>query len=51
MLLNVYNFFRMEMSSGTLLGYFLQSLPMACIVGIVFFAIRLFIFKKKKIMR
>ncbi len=49
MLLNIYNFFRMEMNSGTILGYFLQALPIACIVGIVFFAIRFVLLKKRKI--
>ncbi len=48
MLLNIYKFFRMEMNSGTILGYFLQALPMACIVGIVFFAIRFVLLKKRK---
>ncbi len=37
MLLNIYLYFRMEMNSGTILGYFLQALPIACIAGIVFF--------------
>ena len=30
MLLNIYNYFRREMNSGTILGYFLQALPIAC---------------------
>ena len=47
MLLNIYNYFRREMNSGTILGYFLQALPIACIVGIAFFAIR-FAFLKKR---
>lgn len=35
MFLDIYNFFRMEMNSGSVLGYFLQALPSACIVGLV----------------
>lgn len=49
MLLNIYNYFRMEMNSGTILGYFLQALPIACIVGIAFFAIRFAFLKKRKL--
>lgn len=49
MFLDIYNFFRMEMNSGSVLGYFLQALPSACIVGLVFLAIRSIILKKKKI--
>ena len=48
MFLDIYNFFRMEMNSGSVLGYFLQALPSACIVGLVFLAIRSIILKKKK---
>ncbi len=48
MLLNIYLYFRMEMNSGTILGYFLQALPIACIAGIVFFAIRLRLLRKRK---
>ena len=29
MFLDIYNFFRMEMNSGSVLGYFLQALPSA----------------------
>ena len=49
MFLDIYNDFRMEMNSGTILGYFLQALPIACIIGIVFFAIRFVLLKKRKI--
>ena len=49
MLLNIYNYFRIEMNSGTILGYFLQALPIACIVGIAFFAIRFAFLKKRKL--
>ncbi len=49
MLLNIYNYFRMEMNSGTVLGHFLQALPIACIAGIVFLAIRIVGLKKRKI--
>ena len=49
MLLNIYNYFRREMNSGTILGYFLQALPIACIVGIAFFAIRFAFLKKRKL--
>ena len=41
MLLALYNSVRMEMNSGTILGYFLQALPIASIVGVVFLIIRL----------
>ena len=49
LLLNIYNYFRIEMNSGTILGYFLQALPIACIVGIAFFAIRFAFLKKRKL--
>lgn len=48
-LMNIYNFFRMEMNSGTILGYFLQVLPIACIVGITFLTIRFALLKKRKL--
>lgn len=48
-MLTIYNTFRMEMNSGTILGYFLQALPIACIVGIIFSAIRLVILKKDQV--
>lgn len=37
------------MNSGTTLGYFLQALPTACIAGLVFFAIRFALLKRRKI--
>ena len=37
------------MNSGTTLGYFLQALPIACIAGLVFFAIRFALLKRRKI--
>lgn len=47
MLLNAYLHFRMEMNSGSVLGYLLQSLPIACLAGIVFFAVRFAVLKKR----
>ena len=48
MLLKLYLYFRMEMNSGTVLGHFLQALPIACIAGLVFFAIRFARLRKRK---
>lgn len=39
---------RMLMNSGSVLGYFLQALPIACLAGVVCFLIRVFILKKRK---
>lgn len=36
------------MGSGTICGYFLQAFPIACIAGIIYFAIRFIHFKKNK---
>ena len=41
MFLEVYNLFRMEMNSGTILGYFLQAVPITIAVGIVYLILRL----------
>ena len=49
MILNTYLVFRPEMNSGTILGYFLQALPIACIVGIVFFVMRFFLLRKQQV--
>jgi len=49
MLMNLYQAFRMEMSSGSIWGYFLQALPIACIVGVIFFAIRFALLRIRKI--
>ena len=49
MILNTYLIFRPEMNSGTILGYFLQALPIACIVGIVFFVMRFFLLRKQQV--
>jgi len=49
MLMNLYQAFRMEMSSGSILGYFLQALSIACIVGVIFFAIRFALLRIRKI--
>ena len=46
MLLNLYNLFRREMNQATVLGYFLQALPIACIAGIAYFAIRIVVLKR-----
>ncbi len=45
--MNIYRFFRMEMNSGSILGYFLQALPAALAMGIVFFVIRFVLLKKR----
>ncbi len=39
---------RMLMNSGSVLGYFLQALPIACLAGLVCFLIRISILKKRK---
>ena len=36
MFLEIYNSFRMEMNSGTILGYFLQAIPITIVVGMQF---------------
>ena len=41
MFLEIYNLFRMEMNSGTILGYFLQAVPITIAVGIVYLILRL----------
>ena len=38
---------RMLMGSGSVLGYFLQALPIACLAGILCLAIRAFVLKKR----
>lgn len=39
---------RMLMNSGSVLGYFLQAFPIACLAGIVCLLVRVYIFKKRK---
>lgn len=46
MLLEIYNSFRMEMNSGTILGYFLQAVPITIVVGIVYAVFRLGFLKR-----
>lgn len=41
----MYNFFRMEMNSGTFLGYFLQAVPITIAVGIVYSIFRAVLLK------
>ncbi len=48
MLLEGYNLFRREMNSGSVLGYFLQAVPITIIVGIVYIIFRLVFIKQKK---
>ena len=43
----VYNKIRMTMNMGTVLAYFLQALPIACVVGMVFIIARILFFKAK----
>lgn len=47
MLVEIYNFFRTEMNSGSILGYFLQAVPITMVVGIVSFILRLVFLKRK----
>lgn len=47
MFLELYNLFRMEMNSGTILGYFLQAVPITIVVGILYAVCR-FVFLKQK---
>ena len=42
------NELRMEMNSGTILGYFLQAVPITVLVGIVYAILRLVFLKRKK---
>lgn len=46
MFLEIYQLFRMEMNSGTILGYFLEALPVALLVGIVYAVLRIVYLKK-----
>ncbi len=39
---------RMIMGSGSVLGYFLQALPIACLAGIVYMVIRAVMLRKRK---
>ena len=40
---------RMIMGSGSVLGYFLQALPIACLAGIVYLVIRAVMLRKRKV--
>lgn len=40
MFTEMYNYFRVEMNSGSILGYFLQALPIALLVGTVYAVLR-----------
>ncbi len=44
-----YNVFRMEMSAGSILGYFLQAIPVALIVGIAYAVVRVVWLKRQRI--
>lgn len=48
MFLKFFNFFRMEMNSGSILGYFLQAVPITIVVGIVYAVLRFLYFRRKK---
>lgn len=39
---------RIIMGSGSVLGYFLQALPIACLAGVIYLVVMLYILKKKK---
>ena len=47
MFLEIYNSFRMEMNSGTILGYFLQAVPITIVVGISYAVCRLVFLKQR----
>lgn len=47
MFLEIYNPFRMEMNSGTILGYFLQAVPITIVVGILYAVCRLVFLKQR----
>ncbi len=49
MLQKCYNVFKMEMSSGSILGYFLQALPVALIVGLVYAVARTIWLKRQRV--
>lgn len=48
MFLEIYQLFRMEMNSGSILGYFLQAVPITVVVGIVYTILRLVFLKRRK---
>ena len=43
------NWFRSIMSSGSVLGYFFQAVPITCFVGIVYLIIRVVTVKRNKL--
>lgn len=47
MFLEIYNLFRMEMNSGTILGYFLQAVPVTVVVGTLYTVFRLNFLKRR----
>lgn len=47
-MLGLYNLFRMEMNSGTILGYFLQAVPITILVGVVYIVWRLVFLKRER---
>lgn len=48
MFLEIYQLFRMEMNSGSILGYFLQAVPITVVVGIVYIILRSVFLKRRK---
>ena len=48
MFLSIYNFFRMEMNSGSVPGYFLQAVPVTLLVGLVYLILRLAVLRRKQ---
>lgn len=47
MFIEIYKFFRMEMNSGSILGYFLQAVPITIAVGTAYLVLRLVYLKRK----
>ena len=47
-MITMYNKIRMIMNSGTIIAYFIQAVPIACVVGLVFIIARILFLKAKK---
>lgn len=48
-MIDILNWFRSIMNSGSVLGYFFQAVPITCIVGIIYVIIRVVIVKRNRL--
>ena len=49
MMIDMFNWFRTIMNSGSVLGYFFQAVPITCVIGIIYVIIRVVIIKRNKL--